>query len=66
MAWLPEAEADGSYRIMYFRWPPFEAELSISKFYFLFKRGRKLLFLIYSLILIVDARNILPHDYQGN
>ena len=37
---------------VYFPWPPLEAGHSISTFSFSFKRGRKLLFLIYKLLLI--------------
>jgi len=37
---------------MYLPWPLCEAVLSISTFCFLFKRARKLLFLIYMLLMI--------------
>jgi hypothetical protein len=37
---------------MYFPWPPLEADLSISMFCFLFKRGMKLFFRIYTLFII--------------
>jgi len=37
---------------MYFSWPPLETWMSISTFYFLFTRARKLLFLIYTLLVI--------------
>jgi hypothetical protein len=35
---------------MQFPWPPLEAEVSIATFGFLYKRGRKLLFLIHTLL----------------